>query len=144
MQVLTSIATPDGNGGYTITDPENTPFGDLTTPGAWDSVEQQAKDIWLGPLDGNSADFEGLDLLGRTALSKLVGQYTTTTGTIVPVVGPAPPPAVQTPVDGAAGPPGPVNNGGGPAANGGGPQTRTAVPRAPADRVQATGRTPPW
>ena len=36
VQVLTGVATPDGNGGYTIPDPQNTPFGDLTTPGAWD------------------------------------------------------------------------------------------------------------
>jgi len=127
VHVLTSIATPDGNGGYTIPDPQNTPFGDLTTPGAWDSVEQQAKNIWIGPLDGNSAAFEGLDLLGRTALSKLVGQYGTTTGTIAPVVGPASPPITQTPVGGPAGNGGPVGNGGGPGGNGGGPPTRPVV-----------------
>src|SRR6202050_3565008 len=100
VQVLMSIATPDGNGGYTIPDPENTPFGDLTTPGAWASVEQQAKNIWTGLLTSGSNGFEGLDLLGRTALTQLVGQYSTTTRTVAPVVGPAPPTTVQTPVDG--------------------------------------------
>ena len=128
VQVLTSIATPDGNGGYTIPDPQNTPFGDLTNPGAWDSVEQQAKNIWTGPITGNSADFDGLDLLGRAALTKMVGQFTTTTGTIAPVVGPASPPVTQTPVGGPPDNGGPPANGGGPVANGAGPVTRSAFP----------------
>ena len=88
VHVLTSAATPDGNGGYTIPDPENTPFGDLTTPEAWTSVEQQAKAVWTGLLTAASADFDGLDRLGRTALSQLVDQYATTTGIVVPVGGP--------------------------------------------------------
>jgi hypothetical protein len=110
VQVLTDIATSDGNGGYTIPDPENTPFGDLTTPGAWAAVEQQAKNIWMGPLTGSSSDFGGLDQLGRSALSGLVDQYNTTAGVVTPVVGPAPPSTVQTPVGGPNG----FGNGGGP------------------------------
>ena len=137
VQVLTAIATPDGNGGFTIPDPENTPFGDLTTPGAWASVEQQAKGLWLGLLTGNSYAFGGLDLLGRSALTTLAGQYATTTGIVRPVVGPAPPPVTQAPVGGppgAAGPPGP--GGGPPGADrfqvpGGGPQAApTFIPGA--------------
>lgn len=150
VQVLTAIATPDGNGGYTIPDPENTPFGDLTTPGAWAAVEQQAKNLWLGELTGNSYDFGGLDPLGRAALSTLVGQYATTTQIVKPVVGPAPPPVTPTPVDGAPNPgggPPPVNNlevpGGGPqngpAFNPGAGPPGTGVP---APGGQAPGNAP--
>ncbi len=141
VQVLTAIATPDGNGGYTITDPQNTPFGDLTTPGAWDAVEQQAKGLWLGLLTGNSYTFSGLDLLGRSALSTLVGQYATTTGIVKPVVGPAPPPVTQTPVGGppvtqtpVGGPPVTQTPVGGPQGPGGGPPG--------ADRFQVPGGGP--
>ena len=97
VKVLTEIATPDGNGGYTIPDPQNTPYGDLTTGAAWAAVEQQAKNVWLGSLTG-SGDFGGLDLLGQTALSKLTGQYATTTATVVPVTGPGVPAHQPNPV----------------------------------------------
>ncbi len=110
VHVLTDIATPDGSGGYTIPDPEDTPFGDLTTSGAWAAVERQAKNIWMGPLTGSSSDFGGLDQLGRSALSGLVDQYNTTAGVVTPVVGPAPPSTVQTPVGGPNG----FGKGGGP------------------------------
>lgn len=118
VQVLTAIATPDGNGGFTIPDPQNTSFGDLTTPGAWDTVEQQAKNMWLGLLTGNAYEFSGLDSLGRSALSTLTGQYATTTQIVKPVVGPAPPQTTQTPV-------------GGPADPGGGPQARPELIAGP-------------
>jgi hypothetical protein len=98
VQALTAVAAPDGNGGNAIPDPQNTPFGDLTTPAAWAFVEQQAKSIWTGLLTG-SFGFAGLDLLGNTALSKLASQYTTTTGIVVPVVGPALTQPAQAPVN---------------------------------------------
>jgi hypothetical protein len=110
VQVLTSIATPDGSGGYTIPDPENTPFGDLTSPQAWSNVEQQAKGRWLDPLTGSSPDFGGLDSLGRSALGQLTEQYATTMGIVVPVAGPGMPSAIQSPAGGPNG----FGNGGGP------------------------------
>jgi hypothetical protein len=110
VQVLKDIATSDGNGGYTIPDPEDTPFGDLTTPEAWAAVEQRAKDTWMGILTGSSSEFGGLDQLSRTALGGLADQYRTTAGIITPVVGPAPPSTPQTPVGGPSG----FGNGGGP------------------------------
>jgi hypothetical protein len=134
VQVLTAIATPDGNGGFTIPDPQNTSFGDLTTPGAWDAVEQHAKNMWLGLLTGNAYEFNGLDSLGRSALSTLTGQYATTTQIVKPVVGPAPPQTTQTPVGGPADPGGGPPGAGGPAVPGGGPQARPefiAGPGAP-------------
>jgi hypothetical protein len=139
VQVLTGIATPDGNGGFTIPDPQNTPFGDLTTPGAWAAVEQQAKNMWLGLLTGNSYEFNGLDVLGRSAVSTLAGQYTTTTQIVKPLVGPAPPPTTQTPVDGQPGADGGPPGGGGPAVPGGGPPARPELIAAPGGGPAGTG-----
>ncbi|HET7014920.1 MAG TPA: hypothetical protein VFI65_13480 [Streptosporangiaceae bacterium] len=134
VTVLEQIATPDGNGGYVIADPQNTPFGDLTVDSTWQAVEQQAKNLWTSTLTGMSDGYAGLDLLGRTALNKLVTQFTITTSDLVPVVGPATPPANQNPVDptpnkngpndlhvnipppGGNGPPGPGNQPPGPGA----------------------------
>jgi hypothetical protein len=99
VTVLEQIATPDGNGGYVIADPQNTPYGDLTVDSTWLAIEQQAKNLWTGTLVGVPDGFAGLDLLGRTALSKLVTQFTTTTNDLVPVVGPANPPIQPKPVD---------------------------------------------
>ena len=124
VQVLTAIATPDGNGGFAITDPENTPFGDLTTPGGWAAVEEEAKNMWLGLLTGNSYEFSGLDVLGRSAFSGLTGQFATTTQIVKPVVGPAPPATTQTPVGGPANPGDGPQAGNGPAVPGAGPQAR--------------------
>ncbi len=91
VKVLEGIATLDANGNYVIADPQNTPFGDLTVDGSWTAVEQQAKNLWTGTLTG-SENFTGLDLLGRTALNKLVTQFGVTTNTIVPVTVPGQPP----------------------------------------------------
>jgi len=91
VKVLEGIATLDANGNYVIADPQNTPFGDLTVDGSWTAVEQQAKNLWTGTLTG-SENFSGLDLLGRTALDKLVTQFSVTTNTIVPVTTPGKPP----------------------------------------------------
>ena len=91
VKVLEGIATLDANGNYVIADPQNTPFGDLTVDGSWTAVEQQAKNLWTGTLTG-SENFSGLDLLGRTALNKLVTQFGVTTNTIVPVTAPGKPP----------------------------------------------------
>ncbi len=99
VTVLEQIATPDGNGGYVIADPQNTPYGDLTVDSTWPVIEQQAKNLWTSTLTGVPDGFAGLDLLGRTALSKLVTQFTTTTNDLVPVVGPATPPIQPNPVD---------------------------------------------
>ncbi len=90
VQVLKEIAIQDGSGAYLIPDPQHTRYGDLTTAGAWASVEQQAKSRWTGLLTGDSGDFAGLDLLGRTALGKLTGQYAASMRSLVPVTGPAP------------------------------------------------------
>ena len=97
VQVLEGIATPDGNGAYVIPDPRNTPFGDLTDPGAWPAVEQQAKNLWTGLLAGESPDFAGLDPQGRIALGKLTSQLAATSATVVPVVGPGMPARQQAP-----------------------------------------------
>jgi hypothetical protein len=113
VTVLEQIATPDGNGGYVIADPQNTPYGDLTDASTWALVEQDAKNLWTGTLTGGTDGFAGLDLLGRTALSKLVTQFTTTTGIVVPVVGPAPSDISPNAVN-------PNPNGGGNGGNGGG------------------------
>jgi hypothetical protein len=136
VQLLTGIAGQDANGAYVISDPQNTPYGDLTTAGAWASVEQQAKNLWLGTLTGGgSGGFAGLDVLGRSALGKLVDQYATTTAVLKPVVGPTPPPIQPHPVPGgphhtgsgnpphgAPGPGGPGPGGpGGPGPGGPGP-----------------------
>lgn len=98
VKVLEGIATQDANGNYVIADPQNTPFGDLTVDGSWTAVEQQAKNLWTGTLVG-STDFTGLDLLGRTALGKLVSQFGVTTSTIVPVADPAKPNLQPNPVN---------------------------------------------
>lgn len=98
VQVLEEIATQDAGGAYVIPDPQNTPYGDLTVSGSWAAVEQQAKTLWGNTLTGGSPDFTGLDPLGRAALSKLVDQFATTSGVIVPVIGPAPPPLAQNAV----------------------------------------------
>jgi hypothetical protein len=97
VQVLEGIATPDANGAYVIPDPRNTPFGDLTDPGAWPAVEQQAKNLWTGLLAGESPDFAGLDPQGRIALGKLTGQLAATSATVVPVTGPGMPARQQAP-----------------------------------------------
>ena len=98
VQVLENIAVPGGNGGYEIPNPQQTPYGDLTTDAAWQQVEQQAKTVWTGSLLGASSDFSGLDVLGRIALGKLVDQYASSTQEIVPVIGPGQPrPAVPGP-----------------------------------------------
>jgi hypothetical protein len=126
VAVLEAIATP-GSGGYVIPDPQNTPYGDLTLDASWAQVEQQAKNVWMSALAGGSADFTGLDLLGRTALSKLVDQFATTTAVIVPVIGPATPPLTPNPANnsqnGPRGGPGGTNGPGGPGGPGdpGGP-----------------------
>ncbi|HEY1702842.1 MAG TPA: hypothetical protein VGG75_24310 [Trebonia sp.] len=88
VQVLQQISGPDGSGAVVIPDPRNTPYGDLTTAPAWTAVESQAKNTWAGLLTGESGQFAGLDTLGRTALSKLVGQYAATAGALKPVLGP--------------------------------------------------------
>ncbi len=140
VQVLTAIATPDGNGGFTIPDPQNTSFGDLTTSGAWAAVEEEAKNMWLGLLTGNSYEFTGLDVLGRSALSGLTGQFATTTQIVKPVVGPAPPQTTQTPVGGANDPGGGPPAGNGPAVPGGGPRpswNSSRAHRIRAGRVRA-------
>jgi hypothetical protein len=136
VKVLEGIATPDASGNYVIADPQNTPFGDLTVDGSWTAVEQQAKNLWTGTLTG-SADFTGLDLLGRTALGKLVSQFGVTTSTLVPVADPAKPNLQPNPVNpnqvdgnpGGGGPGGPNNVflSGGP----GGPGTPGATPPSP-------------
>lgn len=89
VQVLKEIAVQDGNGIFTIPDPHHTEYGDLTTAGAWTSVEQEAKSRWTGLLTGETSDFTGLDVLGRTALGKLASQYAASTRSLVPVSGPA-------------------------------------------------------
>ena len=99
VTVLEQIATPDGNGGFVIADPQNTPFGDLTDDSTWQAVEQQAKNLWTGTLGMGTDGFAGLDLLGRNALNKLVTQFTTTTNDLVPVIGPATPPIQSNPVN---------------------------------------------
>jgi hypothetical protein len=120
VKLLEGIAIPDARGNYVIADPQNTPFGDLTVDGSWTAVEQQAKNLWTGTLIG-SANFTGLDMLGRTALGKLVSQFGVTTSTIVPVAGPAPGPMSLQPnplnphrVDATHGPNGGTHRGGGP------------------------------
>jgi hypothetical protein len=92
VSVLEAIATPDGNGGYAIPNPQDTTYGDLTTSGPWAAVEQQAKNVWTGALAGDAAGFGGLDPLGQSALTQLAAQYNTAISALVPVVGPAPPP----------------------------------------------------
>jgi hypothetical protein len=99
VTVLEQIATKDPSGGYVIPDPQNTPYGDLTIDSSWAAVEQHAKDLWTGTLTGGSADFAGLDLLGRTALNKMVNQFAATTSALVPVVGPGSPPIQPKPVN---------------------------------------------
>ena len=108
--VLENIATQDGNGGYVIPDPQHTTYGDLTVSGSWAAVEQQAKTQWATTLAG-PADFGGLDPLGRAALSRLVDQFATTAGVIVPVLGPAPPSPTPNPVDTGSGHPHPNGSG---------------------------------
>lgn len=98
VQVLKQISTQDSSGAYVIANPQQTPYGDLTTLAAWTVVEQHAKDLWTGALTGDS-DFAGLDPLARSALSNLVSQYEATTRAIVPVIGPAPPSAKLNPVN---------------------------------------------
>ncbi len=110
MTVLEQIATRDPGGGYVIPDPRNTPFGDLTVDSSWAVVEQHAKDLWTGTLTGGTAGFTGLDLLGRTALSKMISQFAATTSALVPVVGPAPPDIQQNPVNTPLGGGGPGNS----------------------------------
>jgi hypothetical protein len=99
VQVLESVATQDGNGASTIPDPQNTPFGDLTSPDAWPAVEQQAKSLWTGLLTGESPGFAGLDPQARFALGKLTGQLAATSAAVVPVIGPGLPPRQQTQVN---------------------------------------------
>ncbi len=99
VTVLEQIATPDASGGYVIPDPQNTPYGDLTIDSSWAAVEQHAKDLWTGTLTGGTDGFTGLDLLGRTALNKMVTQFAATTSALVPVVGPAPPDIQPNPVN---------------------------------------------
>lgn len=152
VQVLEGIATPDANGAYVISDPQNTPFGDLTTPDAWPAVEQAAKNLWTSLLAGESPAFAGLDPQGRVALGKLTAQFAATSDAVIPVIGPgmstrqqnpdgpvtgqggtgAPPngqPAVTNGPNAAGGPAanGPAANG--PAANG--PQVDVAAGPAP-------------
>jgi hypothetical protein len=105
VSVLEQIATRE-SGGYVIPDPQNTPYGNLTVDSSWAAVEEQAKSLWTGTLTGSSADFAGLDLLGRTALNKMISQFDSTTSALVPVVGPASPHLQPSPVDPA------VNDGG--------------------------------
>ena len=99
VTVLEQIATPGANGGYVIPDPQNTRYGDLTIDSSWAAVEQQAKNLWAGTLTGDSGGFAGLDLLGRTALNKMISQFSSTTNVLVPVVGPAPPNLQPNPVN---------------------------------------------
>jgi hypothetical protein len=75
-------------------------------------------------------DFAGLDPLGQAALNKLVDQFTTTAGVIVPVLGPAPPPLSPNPVNpGGNNGPGGANGPGGGGPNGpGGPPGGTGGP----------------
>jgi hypothetical protein len=98
VQLLQSIAEPGSDGSYVIADPQDTPYGDLTTDQGWATVEQQAKNLWLGLLMGGPDEFAGLDPLGRAALSGLVSQYDSAITTLVPVVGPATPAAARRPV----------------------------------------------
>jgi hypothetical protein len=107
VTVLEQIATKDANGAFVIPDPQNTPYGDLTIDASWAVVEQHARNLWMGTLTGGTAGFTGLDLLGRTALSKMVNQFAVTTSALVPVVGPAPPSLQPNPVN-------PKPNGNGP------------------------------
>jgi hypothetical protein len=134
VQVLTAVAAPDGNGAFTVADPQNTPLGDLTTAAAWASIEQQAKNIWLGTLTGSN-DFAGLDPLASAALNRLVGQYTTTMQTVKPVVAPGQPPVTQTPVNTAS------SNGNGPPVPGGAPQVPNGTSQPPGG-VQGPGGGP--
>jgi hypothetical protein len=88
VQVLENIAALDSGGASIIADPQNTPFGDLTSPDAWPAVEQQAKSLWTGLLTGESPGFAGLDPQARFALGRLTSQFAATSATLVPVVGP--------------------------------------------------------
>ena len=101
VRVLSQIASQDVDGSLVIPDPRNTSFGDLTTDGAWAPVEQQAKSLWLSALTGDSGDFGGLDPLGRSALGRLVDQYSAAMSAIVPLVGPAPSAIVPNAVGGS-------------------------------------------
>ena len=111
VTVLEQIATPDGNGGFVIADPQNTPYGDLTVDSTWPVVEQLAKNLWTDTLTGAPDGFAGLDLLGRNALNNLVTQFTTTTNDLVPVIGPATPPNRPNPVNPLPNSNNPNNNG---------------------------------
>ena len=88
VRVLDEIAVQDEDGSFVIDNPRDSPFGDLTTDAGWALVEQQAKALWTGTVSGESGDFGGLDLLGRSAVGKLADQYADTITTITPVVGP--------------------------------------------------------
>jgi hypothetical protein len=118
VQLLTAIAEPGADGAYVIADPQDTPYGDLTTDQAWTTVEQQAKNLWLSLLTGETDGFAGLDPLGHAALSGLVSQYDSAISTLVPVAGPATPtiPPKQVGPGGAGGggnnPPGNAGGGG--------------------------------
>jgi hypothetical protein len=92
VQALMQVAVPNGTGGYVIPSPQDTTYGDLTTPGPWAAVEQRAKTLWNAALTGNSGAFAGLDPLAQRAIGALVAQYSTAISTLAPVIGPAPPP----------------------------------------------------
>jgi hypothetical protein len=109
VQVLQDIAGPGAGGEVVIANPQDTTYGDLTTDQAWSTVEQQAKNAWLGLLTDGTAGFGGLDPLGRAAISALVSEYDSAITTLAPVVGPA----------ASVNQPNPVGLGGNPGGSGG-------------------------
>lgn len=133
VTVLQEIASQDGSGANTIPDPRNTPYGDLTKAESWNSVEERARDLWLGTLTG-SADFAGLDPLGSTALGKLTTQFGTTTGAVVPVIGPGSPTVADAPVDTGGNAPGNGQGNG----TGTGPGQKADVAGPPGGPVQGS------
>jgi hypothetical protein len=127
VQVLQAVGQLQPDGTYVINDPENTTYGDLTTDQGWATVEQRAKNLWLGLLTTGTGSFGGLDPLAHTALSSLISQYDSAITVLQPVTGASPPasrsPAAPSPV---GGPNNPVRLGAGP-----GPPPPGAPPAAP-------------
>ncbi len=90
VSVLMAIATPSGDGRFTIAHPLDTIYGDLTGAAAWPAVQQAAKNLWTQTVASM------LDGPAQQALQALVLSYENTAKDLAPVTAPTLTPIVPS------------------------------------------------